>query len=69
MGAYRKDWLRRFILLIDTLYYMHRNVVIEADVSLQELFTIQTESDSLVDEAFAYQRCLSRLNEIGSKEY
>ena len=28
----RRDWLRRFILLIDALYYRHRNVVIEADV-------------------------------------
>ena len=30
--------MRRFILLIDTLYFSHRNVVIEADVHLDNLF-------------------------------
>ena len=36
----RRDWMRRFILLIDTLYYQHRNVVIEADVDLDHLFDV-----------------------------
>lgn len=34
----RRDLMRRFILLIDTLYFSHRNVVIEADVHLDNLF-------------------------------
>lgn len=38
MSMRRRDWLRRFILLIDTLYYMHRNVVVEADSALEDLF-------------------------------
>jgi len=38
MSMRRRDWLRRFILLIDTLYYMHRNVVIEAESALEDLF-------------------------------
>lgn len=36
----RRDLLRRFILLIDALYYQHRNVVIEAESSLDDLFDI-----------------------------
>ena len=34
MNLKRRDYMRRFILLIDTLYYLERNVVIEADVPL-----------------------------------
>ena len=40
MSGYRRDWLRRFIVLIDDLYYCHCNVVIEAAVSLDELFEV-----------------------------
>lgn len=34
----RRDTLRRFILLIDQLYYYSRKVVIEADTNLDNLF-------------------------------
>ena len=34
----RRDLLRRFILLIDELYYSKRKVVIEAETCLDELF-------------------------------
>ena len=30
MTMKRRDYMRRFINLIDTLYYMHRNIVIDA---------------------------------------
>ena len=36
----RRDFLRRFISLIDALYYNHRNVIIEADVPIEKLFNI-----------------------------
>lgn len=36
----RRDWVRRFILLIDALYYQHRNLVIECEVDLDHLFDI-----------------------------
>jgi predicted ATPase len=42
----RRDLMRRFILLIDTLYFSHRNVVIEADVHLDHLF-MMGKKDSL----------------------
>ena len=37
----RRDTLRRFILLIDTLYFQHKNVVIEAEVPLDDLFDME----------------------------
>lgn len=36
----RRDLMRRFILLIDTLYFTHRNVIIEAEVKLDNLFSV-----------------------------
>jgi len=41
----RRDLLRRFISLIDSLYYNHRNVIIESAVSLDELFDIPENSE------------------------
>jgi predicted ATPase len=34
----RRDLMRRFILLIDELYYHQRKVVIEAETDLENLF-------------------------------
>lgn len=45
MDMVRRDLLRRFILLIDTLYFHHRNVVVQADVSLDDLFDIKAVND------------------------
>lgn len=67
----RRDYLRRFISLIDALYYNHLNVIIEAEVDLDDLFDIDVvEGKNLIhDEEFAYTRSLSRLKEMQSKEY
>ena len=67
----RRDYLRRFISLIDSLYYNHLNVIIEAEVELDKLFniTIEEGKDIVLDEEFAYTRSLSRLKEMQSKEY
>lgn len=78
----RRDTLRRFILLIDTLYFQHRNVIIESAVDLDHLFdmgqSVEEEVDVLdsmnhnpevYDEEFAYTRTLSRLREMQTKEY
>ena len=77
--------MRRFILLIDTLYFTHRNVIIEAQIDIEHLFMIneatekqkrgafdtelQQNDDFKFDEEFAYARCLSRLKEMQTKEY
>jgi predicted ATPase len=37
----RRDYLRRFISLVDALYYNHRNVIIECDVEIEKLFNIE----------------------------
>ena len=70
LSSERRDWLRRFILLIDALYYNHRNVVIEAEVEIDDLFRIDGvtgvghSKQIFHDEEFAYTRCLSRLHEM-----
>ena len=43
----RRDLMRRFILLIDTLYYQHRNVIIEAEVDLDNLFKVDSSMEQL----------------------
>ena len=68
MGVERRDILRRFILLIDELYYQQRKVIIEAETDLDSLFEIP-EQKGVFDEDFAYERCLSRLKEMQTKEY
>jgi predicted ATPase len=80
----RRDLLRRFILLIDAMYYLHRNVIIEAQVPLSDLFHIDgnqkseakstklddmLEQTEVYDEEFAYTRTVSRLQEMQTKEY
>ena len=65
----RRDLMRRFILLIDVLYYRERHVVIEAAVSLDELFNVPKKAALIHDEEFAYHRTLSRLKEMQTKEY
>ena len=42
----RRDLVRRFILLIDTLYFEHRNVIIEAEADLDHLFNINDKLDT-----------------------
>ena len=65
----RRDFLRRFISLIDSLYYQHRNVIIEAAVDLEHLFDIEESANSIHDEEFAFSRCLSRLKEMQTDDY
>ena len=48
----RRDLMRRFILLIDTLYFTHRNVVLEADHDIEHLFKVKEASDKEKSTAF-----------------
>ena len=68
MTMERRDTLRRFILLIDQLYYHNRKVVIEASHPLDDLF-LRPNEKSQFDEEFAFERCLSRLKEMQTREY
>ena len=64
----RRDLLRRFILLIDQLYYHNRKVIIEAEKDLDNLFQ-KPKDKTEFDEEFAFERCLSRLKEMQTREY
>jgi len=64
----RRDILRRFILLIDQLYYHKRKVIIEAATDLDSIF-LRPKEKSQFDEDFAFERCLSRLKEMQTREY
>jgi predicted ATPase len=64
----RRDSLRRFIWLIDQLYYHHRKVIIEAKTDIDNLLE-RGETKSEFDEEFAYERTLSRLKEMQTTEY
>ena len=64
----RRDSLRRFIWLIDELYYQQRKVIIEAETDLDNLFE-RPKQKSMLDEEFAFDRCLSRLKEMQTNEY
>ena len=66
--------MRIFILLVDSLYYKHKNVIIEAyvDVSLDKLFSIQGtthEKQIFHDEQFSFSKSLSRLKQMQTKPF
>eukprot|EP00347_Sterkiella_histriomuscorum_P005559 403356147 len=64
----RRDILRRFILLIDQLYYFQRKVIIEAEKPLEEIFERPKQKTGF-DEEFAIDRIISRLKEMQTLEY
>ena len=63
--------LRRFITLIDALYESRSLVLVLAPASAPELLprTPDMTSSILEEEVFAFDRCVSRLLEMQSKEY
>ena len=44
----RRDRMRRFILLIDIMYYCHKDIYIDAEVPLEKLFNIK-DTDIIVE--------------------
>ena len=58
----KRNEAKRFISLIDALYDNKNKVFITADGEPEELYT---KGDS----KFEFQRCISRLHEMRSKEY
>lgn len=58
----KRNEAKRFISLIDALYDNHKKVFITADGEPEELYTAG-------DSKFEFQRCISRLHEMRSKEY
>lgn len=61
-----RDIMRRFILLVDELYNRKVKLICTATTGIQDLFTAD---DTVYDEAFAFERTISRLTEMQTKEY
>ncbi|MBE7198113.1 MAG: AFG1 family ATPase [Parafilimonas terrae] len=64
MGEAERNEAKRFITLIDTLYDRHVKLVASADAEAQDLYTAETGR-----EAFEFDRTVSRLIEMRSREY
>ena len=62
MNVQKNDMARRFIAMIDEFYNHHVVVIISAEVDVYSLYS----GHQL---AFEFQRCISRLLEMQSKEY
>lgn len=64
----RRDYLRRFIWLIDALYNNKIRLFISTQIAVTEIY--QPDGDeSLLDENFAFGRTESRLIEMMSEKY
>ena len=65
--------MRRFITLVDVLYDANAQLVCSAAAPPNELLSIPnpaaTDEKAVEDENFAFQRTVSRLLEMQSKEY
>lgn len=62
MGESSDDIARRFIAMVDEFYERNVKLIMSAEVSVDELYTSGRLS-------FEFQRCLSRLQEMQSREY
>ncbi|MCE2572089.1 cell division protein ZapE [Motilimonas eburnea] len=62
MGGDKDDAARRFIAMVDEFYERHVALIISAEVEMEQLYRGGRLS-------FEFQRCLSRLQEMQSKEY
>jgi predicted ATPase len=71
MTLMERDWVRRFITLIDVFYEKHTKLVCTASKDPYTLFS-WTEADEkagVMDEIFAWDRTVSRLVEMQSIKY
>eukprot|EP00545_Synedropsis_sp_CCMP1620_P007473 CAMPEP_0119027152 /NCGR_PEP_ID=MMETSP1176-20130426/36627_1 /TAXON_ID=265551 /ORGANISM="Synedropsis recta cf, Strain CCMP1620" /LENGTH=406 /DNA_ID=CAMNT_0006983001 /DNA_START=145 /DNA_END=1365 /DNA_ORIENTATION=+ len=62
------NWIRRFILFVDSMYESHVKLVIQAKTEPDGIFTVDLEDESC-DEVFAFDRTRSRLEEMRSQQY
>lgn len=65
------NWLRRFITFVDTMYELKVTLILQTQApSLQEMFVLEDVKDHYSqDEVFAFDRTLSRLEEMKSTSY
>jgi len=60
--------LRRFIIFVDAMYECHVKLIIHAQTLPQHIFQVDLQN-KYCDEAFAFDRARSRLEEMSSQEY
>ncbi len=60
--------VRRFIIFVDSMYECQVKLIIHAATGPNEIFKVDLENE-FCDEAFAFDRTRSRLEEMGSDEY
>jgi protein AFG1 len=67
------NWLRRFIIFVDTMYELKVTLVLHTAQpvdSVRDLFSVEGDKESYSqDEVFAFDRTLSRLEEMSSPKY
>ena len=66
MDMNERNEARRFITLLDALYESKTKLIISANVSMEELFPVNSENPN-DEEVFAFRRTLSRLKEMQSE--
>jgi protein AFG1 len=62
------NWVRRFIIFVDSMYECHVKLVLQAQTDRANIFQ-RPVNDGDHDEVFAFDRTLSRLEEISSQTY
>lgn len=62
------NWVRRFITFVDAMYEAQVKLILHSKLPIQQMFQPGTES-SHHDEVFAFDRTLSRLEEMSSRSY
>ncbi|KAL7562558.1 hypothetical protein ACA910_015441 [Epithemia clementina (nom. ined.)] len=67
------NWVRRFILLIDALYESNVKLILHCDEAKQasDIFVVENKAEVAAnhDEVFAFDRTISRLQEMSSRSY
>ena len=71
MGLDRADEARRFTLLVDVFYDQRVNLILSAEVPLEQLLARDrdTQNPQLQAMIFQFERTVSRLNEMQTQEY
>lgn len=62
MGRQNDDVARRFIALVDEFYERHVKLIVSAEVALEQLYV-----EGILN--FEFKRCISRLQEMQSRDY
>lgn len=68
MNLAQINWMRRFITFIDSMYESHVKLIIQAAAATDQLVTT-SDGKAIHDELFAFDRTVSRLEEMSSDKY